>query len=76
VLECGIYAVATGIEVCAGYSADDVVRTQLTPEIGGARDVAAEWRQALSRRAASRNCRRRESASTYNRYLRAVTDST
>ena len=34
VLECGLYAVETGLEVRVGYSAEDVVRTQLTPDIG------------------------------------------
>ena len=47
VLECGVYRVATGLEVRAGYSAEDIVRTQLMPDIGTARAFAAAWRQAL-----------------------------
>ena len=31
-LECGFYAVATGVEFRTGYSPDDIVRTQLTPD--------------------------------------------
>ena len=47
VLECGVYTVATGLEVRAGYSADDIVRTQLTPDIDTARSIAAGWRLTL-----------------------------
>jgi hypothetical protein len=43
-IECGIYEVATGLEVRAGYSAEDIVRTQLTPDIDTARSIAAGWR--------------------------------
>ena len=47
VLECGLYAVETGLEVRVGYSAEDIVRTQLVPDIGIARELAAAWRLAL-----------------------------
>jgi hypothetical protein len=43
----GRYTIATGLEVRAGYSADDIVRTQLTPEIDTAQSIAAGWRQTL-----------------------------
>ena len=48
VLECGIYRhVAQGVEVRCGYEPDDLIRSQFAPEIGTARDVAEEWRQAV-----------------------------
>jgi hypothetical protein len=43
-MECGIYEVATGLGVPA-TSAEDIVRTQLTPDIDTARSIAAGWRQ-------------------------------
>jgi len=46
-LECGVYAVATGVELRTGYSPDDIVRTQLLPTLEAARALAAAWRQAL-----------------------------
>ena len=46
-LECGLYAVETGLELRVGYSAEDLVRTQLAPDIATARSLAAAWRQAL-----------------------------
>jgi hypothetical protein len=48
VLECGIYRTATpGVEVRCGYGEDDLLRSQLAPEIGTARDIAEQWRQAV-----------------------------
>jgi hypothetical protein len=46
-IECGIYEIATGLEIRAGDSAEDIARTQLTPDIDTARSIAAGWRQAL-----------------------------
>ena len=40
-----MYTAATGLEVGAGYSADDI--TQLAPDIDTARSIAAGWRHAL-----------------------------
>ena len=37
VVTCGIYGVQTGVEVRVGYSAEDILRTQLTPDIVTAR---------------------------------------
>jgi len=47
VLECGIYRVVTGLEVRCGYSPDDLLRSQVAPEIATAREVAEQWRQAV-----------------------------
>lgn len=47
VLQCGVYRIATGLEVRCGYGEDDLLRSQLAPEIGTARDVAEQWRQAV-----------------------------
>jgi hypothetical protein len=48
VLECGIYSdAAPGPEVRCGYGEDDLLRSQRTADIGTARDIAEEWRQAV-----------------------------
>ena len=47
VLECRLYAVATAVEVRAAFSEEDVVRTHRTINVSTARELAAEWRQAL-----------------------------
>jgi hypothetical protein len=47
VLECGIYRIATGLEVRCGYGEDDLLRSQFASEIGTARDIAEQWRQAV-----------------------------
>lgn len=47
ILDCGIYRIATGLEVRCGYGPDDLLRSHLTRELGTARDVAQEWRQAV-----------------------------
>lgn len=47
VLACGIYATdKPGVEVRAGFSEDDIIRTEQCIEIGTARELAASWRQA------------------------------
>ena len=46
-LECGIYRVATGLEVRCGYGPDDLLRSQMAPDIGTARETAEQWRQAV-----------------------------
>jgi hypothetical protein len=46
VVTCGIFKVDTGIEIWCGYSAENLVRSQLAREIGAARDVAKAWKQA------------------------------
>jgi hypothetical protein len=48
VLECSICRTAApGLEVRCGYGEDDLLRSQVAPEIGSARDIAEEWRQAV-----------------------------
>lgn len=48
VLECGIYRTeAPGLEVRCGYSDEDLLRSQRTAEIGSARELAEQWRQAV-----------------------------
>jgi hypothetical protein len=47
ILECGIYRTDAGLEVRVGYSAEDLLRSQLAVEIGSARELAEEWRQAV-----------------------------
>ncbi len=47
VITCGIYRdSAPGLDVRAQFSDDDLLRSQRAPEIGTARDVAAEWKRA------------------------------
>jgi hypothetical protein len=46
VITCGLYTVDTGIEIRCGYSAENLVRSQLTREIGSAREIAVAWKQA------------------------------
>ena len=49
VLSCGIYGTdAPGVEVRVGYGPDDLLRSQVAIEIGAAREIAAEWRQAVA----------------------------
>ena len=47
VLECGIHRHVAGVEVRCGYGEDDLLRSQTAPEIGTARDIAEQWRQAV-----------------------------
>jgi hypothetical protein len=47
VLECGIYRTAAGIEGRCGYGPDDLLRSQLAPEIGTACGVAEQWRRGV-----------------------------
>jgi hypothetical protein len=49
VFACAIYrdAAAPGLEVRCGYGEDDLLRSQRTPEIGAARELAEQWRQAV-----------------------------
>jgi hypothetical protein len=48
VITCGIYRTeGPGLEVRAGFSDDDLLRSQRTAEIGSARDLADEWRRAV-----------------------------
>lgn len=47
ILGCGIYRTDTGIEVRVGYHVDDVLYSQLLPEIESAREKAAELRAAV-----------------------------
>jgi hypothetical protein len=43
VISCGIYLTeGPGLEVRAGFSEDDLLRSQRTAEIGTAREIAAE----------------------------------
>jgi hypothetical protein len=48
VFECGIYRTDAGLEVRAGYGPDDLLRSQFVIEIGAAREIAGEWRQAVA----------------------------
>ena len=45
--QCGIYNTAAGLEVLCGYSEDDLLRSELAPEIAMAREIAERWRQAV-----------------------------
>jgi hypothetical protein len=46
-ISCGIYRTqGPGVEVRAGFSEDDLVRSQRTADIGSARELAEDWRQA------------------------------
>lgn len=48
ILECAIFRhAAQGVEVRCGFGEDDLIRSQLAPEIGTARDVAEDWRRAV-----------------------------
>jgi hypothetical protein len=48
VVSCGIYRTeGPGVEVSAGFSDEDLLRSQRTAEIGSARETAEEWRQAV-----------------------------
>jgi hypothetical protein len=48
VITCGIYRTeGPGLEVRAGFSEDDLLRSQRTAEIGSARELADEWRRAV-----------------------------
>jgi hypothetical protein len=47
ILECAIYRHLAGVEVRCGYGEDDLLRSQTAPEIGTARDIAEQWRQAM-----------------------------
>lgn len=48
VVTCGIYRIdGPGLEVRAGFSDDDLLRSQRAAEIGSARELAEAWRQAV-----------------------------
>jgi hypothetical protein len=48
ILSCGIHRTnAPGLEVRAGYSEEDLLRSQRTADIGCAREIAEGWRQAV-----------------------------
>ena len=47
VIACGIYRTDAGLELRAGYGPEDLLRSQFAVEIGAAREIAAEWRQAV-----------------------------
>ena len=48
IVSCGIYAdSAPGLEVRAGFGEEDLLKSQRTAEIGTARELADEWRQAV-----------------------------
>jgi hypothetical protein len=48
ILYCGIYQTDTpGFEVRAGFSEEDLIRSQRTAEIGSARESASAWRKAV-----------------------------
>lgn len=48
VLGCGIYRTeGPGVEVRCGYGEDDLLRSQRSAEMGSAREVAEQWRQAV-----------------------------
>jgi hypothetical protein len=62
ILSCGIYrTTAPGVEVRAGYSDDDLLRSQRTAEIGSARQIAEAWRQAVIPKGRARATSRRGS---------------
>jgi hypothetical protein len=47
-VSCGLYRTdGPGLEVRAGFSDEDLLRSQRTAEIGIARAIAEEWRQAV-----------------------------
>ena len=45
-IACGIYRSDAGVEVRAGYSINDVVRSEFASEIGAAREIAEAWKLA------------------------------
>lgn len=47
VLACAVYRVEAGLEVRCGYSEEDLLRSQRAADIGTARELAEEWRQAV-----------------------------
>jgi hypothetical protein len=46
-LRCGIYRSSAGFEVQCAYGPHDLLRSQMAPEIGKAREIGAQWRQAV-----------------------------
>jgi hypothetical protein len=46
VITCGIYRPDAG-QMRAGHGPEDLLRSQVAIEIGAAREIAAEWRQAV-----------------------------
>jgi hypothetical protein len=46
VIECGIYRTDVGLEVRAGYSLDNLLRSEFTTDIEFARHVATIWKEA------------------------------
>ena len=47
VLECSIHRHPAGVEVRCGYGENDLLRSQVAPEIRTARDIAEQWLQAV-----------------------------
>jgi hypothetical protein len=48
IVTCGIYADnAPGVEVRAGFTEEDLLKSQRTAEIGTAREIAEEWKRAV-----------------------------
>ena len=47
ILECGVYQTDIGLEVRAGYSHEELLRSQLCGTIDVARDCAEAWRQTV-----------------------------
>jgi hypothetical protein len=48
VITCGIYRdAAPGLDVRCGFSEEDLLRSQRSPEIGSARELAETWRHAV-----------------------------
>ena len=45
--ECGIYRTDVGLELRAGYGPADLIRSQFAIEMGAARAIDAEWKQAV-----------------------------
>ena len=43
-LSCGLYRTTEGLELRCGYSGDDLLRSQLTPDIETASEVAEGWK--------------------------------
>ena len=46
-LDCGIYRTDVGLEVRCGYGEHELLRSQYAVEIGTARAIAEQWRQAV-----------------------------
>jgi hypothetical protein len=42
-----LYRIETGLEFRCGFGEDDLLRSQTASEIGTARNIAEQWRQAV-----------------------------